>query len=304
MSRNPFPYKHDEWAAGHGDVLKHVILHTVLVEQQKAHQQEGILLVDCMAGDGVYDLNQHDQPLAYQKGIVRVLERCANQPAHVPPAVQSFVQTVYAATGCTTAQDLDVYPGSPVLGQHVLRDRGIDAHRLLDQFVDEVQWLSENSVFRPGLNAFDTQTSMEFILPYTNHDDDEQQHPVILIDPSYESDSDYGNVKRLVTTILEQHPYATIVVWMPYLQHHPLRFSFPTSMRELAKKHAKGGRYFGSITIAKDGYQGSCVLVCNPTAGMDDILDEDLLHWLANTMNMGKDEFMVEQFMKKKKVKA
>lgn len=295
MSRAPFPYKHDEWAAGHGDVLKHVIFCTLIEEQQKAHPQ-GILLVDCMAGDGVYDLNQHDQPKAYQKGILRVLERSVKQPEHVPAPVKSFIDKVYATTGCSSADDIDVYPGSPVLGQHCLRDR-VDEHRLTDKYLDEVQWLSENSEFYQ-LDAFDPQESMEFILPYT---DSEVKHPVILIDPSYENDTDYANVKTLVTTILDQHPFATIMVWMPYLQNHPMRFSFPTSMRELAKKYAKGGRYFGSINIAKDGYQGSCVLVCNPTKGMDDLLDEDLLHWLANTMNMGKDEFTVEQFMKKKK---
>jgi hypothetical protein len=74
-------------------------------------------------------------------------------------------------------------------------------------------------------------------------------------------------------------------------------------MRELAKKHAKGGRYFASMNISKTGFQGSCVLVCNPASGLDDLLDDTALHWLANTMNQGKDEFMVEQIMKKKKEK-
>jgi 23S rRNA A2030 N6-methylase RlmJ len=283
-------YTHDKYIAGHGDVLKHVVLIHVIAELQKEHP-EGLLVVDAFCGDGVYDLNAHENAIAYQKGILKVLEQRVGAPA----PVQHYIELVLKTTGCSNADNLDVYPGSPVLVQNVLR-MGIDEHRLLDKNVEEVQWLKAEGQFQQR-DAFE---SMEFILPYT----DGGKHPVIFLDPDYQDDSDYGNVKKLTATIVDQHPYATIVLWMPYIQNHPFRWSFPTGMRELAKTACKSGRYFCHTTVAKDEFQGSCVLVCNPTRDLDDILDDTCIHWLANTMNLGKDEFSVEQTNKKQKSKA
>jgi 23S rRNA (adenine2030-N6)-methyltransferase len=249
MSRSVYNYKFEDWVGGHGDTFKLIVLCTVLKHLQDA--KPSLLLSDCMAGDGVYNLNEHTNAAAYQKGILHVLNR-ENEDS-IPPVVKTFIETVYKATGCSGAADLDVMPGSPVIGQHLLRPK-VDEHRLTDNNVEQVQWLSENSDFVMA----DALASLEFLLPYTC--DDDAPHPVFLIDPSYEKDEDYKNVKSLMTTILEQHPYATIIVWIPFIENHPFRFSFPTSMRELAKKHAKGGRYFASMNISKTGFQGSCVL--------------------------------------------
>jgi 23S rRNA (adenine2030-N6)-methyltransferase len=294
MSRAPFSYKHEEWVAGFGDVLKHVVLTTVIRELQAEHE-EGIMLVDCHAGDGVYDLNQHARPDSYKKGVLMVLEGYEVEPGNAPPAVQKFVELVKSSTGCTSSKDLDVYPGSPVLGQNLLR--AVDEHRLMDLHVEDVQWLKpERSEFRPDTDAFAPET-MEFIMPYTHGG----KHPVILIDPDYKEDSDYCGAKKLLATILDQHPFATVIVTIPLLQNHKFRWSYSTGLRDVAKSDAKTGRYFCSITVGKDGFQGSAVLVCNPTAGLDDVLDDFCVHWLAHAMNMGKDEFVVEQTMKKKK---
>lgn len=300
MNGPPIEYKHEEWLAGHGDVLKHVILCTVIRELQAIHP-DGILLVDVMAGDGVCDLNQHIQPQAYQNGILKVFERYESssddETSEVPEAVQHFVQLVLSATGCAGSADLDVYPGSPVLGQNLLRP-SCDEHRLTDLHVSEVQWLKDNDYteFRPATDAFAVET-MEFILPYT----DGGKHIVILIDPDYKEESDYVNAKKLLSTILDQNPYATVIIAAPLIQNHKFRWSYPNGLRDVAKTAAKTGRYYCSNNVSATKYQGSGVLVCNPTPDLDAVLDDHCLHWLAHTMNMGKDEFLVEHTMKKKK---
>lgn len=298
MNPPPYNYKHEEWVAGHGDVLKHVVFTAIVSELQKRHPQ-GILLVDCMAGEGVYDLNQHVKPASYQKGILKLMEYYESDPENAPDAVKKFVELMISSTGCTGSADLDVYPGSPVLGQNLLRNN-VDEHRLTDLHVEEVQWLkAEQSEFRPLTDAFDVDT-MEFLLPYT----DGGKHPVIFIDPDYKDESDYGAAKKLLSTILDQSPHATVIVPAPLLQGHKFRWSYTAGIRDVAKQNAKTGRYYCSISVAKDGYQGSGILVCNPTVDLDDVLDDHCIHWLAHAMNMGKDEFMVEQTMKKKKEKS
>lgn len=294
-------YQHDDWVAGHGDVLKHVVWLTVLQQLQSQHPQ-GITVADCMAGDGAYDLNQHHNPIAYQNGILRVLKRLEDDgPETTPIAVQEYCRLVLKSTGCANADELDVYPGSPVLTQRSGLRSQVDEHCLLDPYVEMVQWIDPGQSQFHQLDCYDTQKSMEFIVPYG--DDGNSKHPVILLDPDYWDNQEYAQVKRLLVQILEQHPRATVVVWLPFVQNHSMRWSFAAALKEIAKKHAASGRYFCSLQIAPQKYQGSAVLVCNPPSDLDCAIDDACLHWLANTMNQGKDEFTVEQVMKKKKKK-
>lgn len=294
MSRTPYKYVYDNWVAGFGEVLKHVVFKTVVDELQC--EKEELLIVDCFAGEGVADLNQHDCPKSYQTGILKILQAAETNTENVPPAVASFIQKVYEITGCSDSASLDVYPGSPILAQSLLREA--DEHRLIDVRVDQVQWLDANrSEFRQ-IDAYDPN-NLEFLLPYT----DGGKHPVFLLDPNYES-GDHAKIKSLLQTILEQHPRATIVVSYPMLQNDPFRWSFASGIKDVAKKYAKTGRFMCSINVNKDDFQGSGVLVCNPTKELDEVLNEETFHWLAHAMNQGKDEYSLEQIMKKKKSAA
>jgi 23S rRNA A2030 N6-methylase RlmJ len=110
MNGPPYNYKHEEWVAGHGDVMKHVVLTAAIRELQKIHP-EGVMLVDGFCGDGVFDLTQHVNPTAYTKGILRVLQKHEEDPENTPIPVQQFIDLVYESTGCSSAADIDVYPG-------------------------------------------------------------------------------------------------------------------------------------------------------------------------------------------------
>ena len=304
----PYNYQHDDWIGGHGNVLKHIVLMAVIKSYQKVHTKNGVMVVDCMAGDGVYDLNQHTQPKAYQKGILQVMVQAEADPTNTPDVVHQYVQLLLKITGCTTAQELDVYPGSPILVQHLLRPQ-VDEHRLINHHSDDIQWLQldtnssthATTSVRSNLDAFDVENSIEYILPYT--DTSEQAHPIIFIDPDYTNESDYGNTKKLLSTILDQCSHATVIVTIPMIHNHKYRYSYITGLREVAKQQCTIGRYYCNIIIGKDNYIGDAVLVCNPTNELDDtILNDHCLHWLAHVMNMGKDEFTIEQIMKKKKM--
>lgn len=299
MNKSVLDYVHDDWIAGHGDVLKHLVFTSLIRELQQEFPQ-GLCIVDCHAGDGVYDLNQHDNPSAFLNGIIKILERCERDPQTVPAAIQKFVQLLYQMTGCTSAGDLDMYPGSPVWAQKLLRPQ--DEHRLLDLYVEEVQWIdTKRSEFRSNLDCNNIMECLEFILPFT--EDSGAKHPVILIDPDYQIDEDYTIVKKLLGSILEQHSRATVMVWLPLIHNHKYRFSFATQLKDMAKAQAKTGRYYANLAVAPSKFQGSAVLVVNPPKTLDAVVSDDTLHWMANTMHQGKDEYSVEQIMKKKKLR-
>lgn len=300
MSRGPpFDYKHEKYIAGHSDVFKHVVLTACIKELQKVHP-EGILLVDVFAGDGVYDLNECAttyNSIQYRKGILKVLAKYEESSIGVPAVVTDFIQLLVKSTGCTGSKDLDVYPGSPVYGQNLLR-QGLDEHRLLDYFLDSVEWLKDSTTFQQ-LDAYDVAT-MDYITSNPSN-----KHPIYFLDPPYDDSpngiDDYSETKRLAMRLLDHNPYATVIIWIPFIANHRNRYGYPTSIKEMAKEKAKTGRYFCSITVSPNELQGSGILICNPTSTFDDIVTDDAVHWIANTMHQGKDEYLVEQIMKKSK---
>ena len=322
MPAPPYKYQYEDWIGGHGDVLTQIVLMAVVQSHQKVHATNGVLVVDGMAGHGVTDLNQqHSQPKAYQTGILSVLEQAAADPANTPEIVQEYVQRLYQMTGCTSAADLDVFPGTAILVQHLLRPH-LDQHRLINHTITtnttgsttttqpqptDIPWLQldqpqkhATTIVHHHGDTFAPDT-LEFLLPYTETSS-ERPHTIIILHPDYTTESDYGQTKQLLTTLLEQCSHATILVTVPLLHQHPYRYTYLQGLREVAQRMARVGRYYGQIVVAKDEYLGDAVVVCNPTKDLDEtLLNEHCLHWLAHVMNRGKDEYTMEQVMKKPK---
>jgi 23S rRNA (adenine2030-N6)-methyltransferase len=290
------PYKHEDHAGNHADVLKHVILCSAIRELQKIHPG-GILLSDAHCGFGVYDLMLQETS-EYKDGIGRVLKRYESEEESktTPPAIRDYIKTTLEAVGADgSSATFELYPGSPLLAQTLLRPK-IDEHRLCDLYLNEVEGLSSSRIATfQSLDCYDPE-SLEFLMPSNS-----TKHPVILIDASYKEMEEYGKVKQLVELILQKNSLATVLIWIPFIAEHRFRYSFATGLRNIAKEQAKTGRYYANIVISKTGLQGSAMLICNPPPLLDDVVDPKALHWLAHVMNRGKDEYTVEQIMKKKK---
>lgn len=300
----PYDYKYDNYIASHVDVFKHIVLCACIKELQKVHP-EGLIIIDCFCGDGVYDLNEcaNRNSIQYRKGILKLLQKHEGDPNKTPPVVVDFIKLLYKSTGCTNKDDLDVYPGSPVYEQNLLRKNNLDELRLIDYYLDGVDWITDQSIFQQ-LDSYCPST-----MPYLMKNDTNNKHQIYLLDPPYDNsctniaDYDYSQTKALASRILDSNPYATIIILIPYIQNHRLRFTYHKAIRELGKEKAKTGRYFTSININKDNMQGCGILICNPTSTFDDIITDDVVHYIANAMHQGKDEYLVEQIMKKKKSK-
>jgi 23S rRNA A2030 N6-methylase RlmJ len=225
----------------------------------------------------------------YYKGAGKIVEK--NNAPKVPAPVKkyaSLLNKLRAEFGDETV------PGTALFSRELMQDN--DVHRLSDVNVDDVEGLYEDADFRK-LSAYDP-ASLDFYVPRGETD---RQH-IVLIDPPYNDDNDYYYAKELVDGILERKPNCCIVMAMPLIRDHRQRFSFPTAMKELAKTKASVGRYFCSIVVGKTDLEGAAVLVCNPTKDLDETLNEDCLEYLAQTMNKGKADYVVEQAMKKKRL--
>jgi 23S rRNA (adenine2030-N6)-methyltransferase len=277
-------YQHQHHAGNHGDVFKHVALVTVLKKMQALHP-DGIVLVDTHAGSGFYDVTTQEPP-EYKKGICKVLE---NKEA-APKPVQDYIKV--AMGWSTTVEEVQYYPGSPVLGQKLLRPQ--DEHRLSDMHVIAMEGLKEKQSSFQQLDAFDP-ASVDYFVGGTN------KHCVVLINPPYTDSNDYGQAKNLLERILDRKPTATVLIWVPFIQGSRFRFDALRMIKEVASKKAAVGQYTGTCSVGATGLMGSAMFVANPTSDMDIVLGNETLDWLSRTMTHGKGEYTVEQKMKKKK---
>ncbi|GKY95869.1 hypothetical protein MPSEU_000547500 [Mayamaea pseudoterrestris] len=278
-------YVHEHVPGNFMDVLKNVVYISVVKAFQAEHP-EGVTLVETHSGPGVHDGVKEE----YYKGAGKMVEK--NNAPNVPAPTKKYVallNKLRAEFGNETV------PGTALFSRELMQDN--DVHRLSDVNVDDVEGLYEDADFRK-ISAYDP-ASIDFYIPRDEVSD--RQH-IILIDPPYNEDNDFYYAKELVDGLLERKPDCCIVMVIPLIRDHRQRYSFPTAMKELAKAKASVGRYFCSIIVGKAELEGAAVLVCNPTKDLDETLNEDCLEYLAQTMNKGKADYVVEQAMKKKRL--
>ena len=307
-------HSHLEKAAGHGDVLKHVILMSHIQEQQKAHP-EGILFVDTHCGPyvkhrrgrvttshkvrflfspesnfqwinrGLYDLSlQKSQE--FEKGIVRISQALDD----APPIVKEYFEVVQE-----TDEFMQNYPGSPIFVEKLMRPQ--DEYRLCDLFVGDVQGLKQEPMLEQGDSYH--EEAVNYFMPETD------KHPVIFIDPSFTTDEDFYKTRELMDRILAKNPYATVIIFYPLVENNKYRYTFTKLLKDNAKKNGKIGYYHAYIIVQRKGTQGGSIFIANPTKQFDDVCDEELLDYLsAILLKVGRSEYALDQWMKKPKKKG
>jgi 23S rRNA (adenine2030-N6)-methyltransferase len=212
--RPMFSYRHAFHAGNHADVLKHLTLVAVL--QYLRQKDTGFTVVDSHAGAGVYRLDQdHARTSAESDAGILRLHAAANEAlAHgeaLPAAVQDYLVQV---DGFNAGGALRTYPGSPWLTQALLRPQDrlklFEVHptdaKLLEKQVAELGRGKQIEVLRR--NGFE---GLKGLLPPPT------RRGLVLIDPSYELKTDYGDVVDCLEDALKRFPTGTYAVWYPVI---------------------------------------------------------------------------------------
>jgi 23S rRNA (adenine2030-N6)-methyltransferase len=276
-------YRHAFHAGNHADVLKHLVLmRTVALLQRK---DKGLRLVDTHAGAGGYAL---DGRYAQQKaeavgGVARLWtdggQPAADWPAAVLPLVQPYLDAVLALN---PDGRLVQYPGSPTLLHAALRPQ--DELRLFELHPTDHKilhaWLGE----QPRVQVADRDgfESLRSLLPPPT------RRGMVLMDPSYEGDADYGRVIASLREALQRFPDAVVLVWYPIVQKVQAR-QLPRRLQGVAPKSWLDA----SLTVAPAdergfGLMGSGMFVINPPWPLEDDL-RHLLPWLAGVLSQIDD---------------
>ena len=295
-----FSYRHVFHAGNHADVLKHSILVHVL--KHLTRKDAPLHMIDTHAGAGWYRLDSsHAQKSGEAAGGIgrfgplesSVLSSGLYGVKPLKPAYRpsSALLADYVALIRELNPDgaLVVYPGSPWIGHHLLRQQ--DKLFLFETHPTDQKILAENFAGlgagrRVTVIASDGFEGVKSKLPPIS------RRGLVLIDPSYEIKTDYARVGVAVAESLKRFATGVYAVWYPIIA---LRESqqLPDQLRRLA---AAAGRPWLNATLRvrtpfsplspERGLTASGVFIINPPYTLEPAL-HSVLPELARLLEHG-----------------
>jgi 23S rRNA (adenine2030-N6)-methyltransferase len=190
-------YRHAFHAGNFADVIKHVAL--VAIIQHLKKKERPFAIIDSHAGRGLYDLDSEDAARTRESasGILR-LGDVTKGPASLI-AYLEFVRSFGRQR----------YPGSPLIAARLKRpgDRLIAIEKHPEEQEELARTLAPFAKARAVLADGYAQLSM--LLPPP------ERRGVILIDPPYESPSEFHDTARAVTAAYRRFATGIYLLWFP-----------------------------------------------------------------------------------------
>ena len=239
-----FSYRHAFHAGNHADVLKHTVLVAVL--RYLTEKDTALAVIDTHAGAGLYRLDGDYANTSGESaaGIHKLPKSASDKPAQavgtaggaalgpLAPALQNYLAVVDAFN---SGAQRKVYPGSPFIIQHLLREQ--DRLKLFELHPTDARALEGNiaqldagrqvAVFmQDGFEGY-----RKFLPPPS-------RRALLLCDPSYEVKTDYGRVLIMVAEALKLFATGTYAVWYPLIPR-PESHDLPRRLKTLANKAGK-----------------------------------------------------------------
>jgi 23S rRNA (adenine2030-N6)-methyltransferase len=240
-----FSYRHAFHAGNHADVLKHTVLIAAL---QHLTEKDAVLTVlDTHAGAGLYRLDGDYANTSGEAmdGILRLIR--PDTPA-LEPALQAYVDTVKVFN---QGHGLKVYPGSPFMIQHMLRQH--DKLKVFELHPTDLRALAGNvAQLQAGrqvavLHEDGFEGIKKFLPPPA-------RRALVLCDPSYEVKTDYAKVLQMVTDSLKRFATGTYMIWYPIIPR-PEAHDLPKRLKTLTTKAGKSWLH-ATLTVKSSKHTG------------------------------------------------
>jgi 23S rRNA (adenine2030-N6)-methyltransferase len=198
-------YRHAFHAGNHADVLKHYVLSLVLGYFNQ--KEKPYWVIDTHAGAGMYALTDGfaQKNREFETGVARLMASDA-----LPELVQRYLEAVNAVNA---EGSLQLYPGSPQISAHFLRDH--DKLRLFELHPNDFKLLQQHFAGKHRqikAEMVDGFHGLKACLPPPT------KRAVVLIDPPYELKEDYQRVVSSLQDSLKRFATGTYLVWYPLLQ--------------------------------------------------------------------------------------
>ena len=197
-----FSYRHAFHAGNHADVLKHLVLVATL--RHLLQKPAALMVVDTHAGSGLYRLDDDYSATSGEadEGILALMKYMATTPPERPAAALTDYLDLVRSFNRDGAR-LRLYPGSPFVTQHFLRQEARDKLKLFELHPTDSQALVAHvAQLKAGRQVSvarqDGFESLRALLPPPS------RRGLVLIDPSYEIKSDYPKVADCLQDSLER----------------------------------------------------------------------------------------------------
>lgn len=196
-------YRHAFHAGNFADVLKHLIEVEVLSHFHR--KDKPFVYIDTHAGAGMYSLDspQAQKTAEHQQGISAIASLTW-------PHLVEYLTVVRALqTNDTQAR---LYPGSPSIAQHFLREQ--DRAFLFELHSTDFPLLAENMAGdrRIKFKQSDGFDGLLALLP------PKIKRGLVLIDPSYEVKTDYQRVVTVLMAAYRKFATGTYALWYPVVE--------------------------------------------------------------------------------------
>lgn len=274
-------YRHGFHAGNFADVLKHLVLvHTLEYMKQK---EKPLRLIDTHAGAGVYKLSgaQAQKNREFDNGIGRLWSL-----PQTPAAVQRYVQQVREIN---EQGQLQIYPGSPLLMQHLMRPQDrLFVHEL---HPTDFQFLRDTLRTDKRIKVIneDGFAGLQGLLPPPD------RRALVLLDPSYEVKSDYQQLVKQVIQAHKRFATGTFAIWYPVVLRQRI-----DEMEIALKKSGITNIQLVELGLQPDnpehGMTSSGMILINPPWTLWQAM-EDALPWLVDTLSDGAGFYRLEQLV-------
>ena len=275
-------YQHGYHAGNFADVLKHIVLIEVLNYLKR--KETALCYIDTHAGRGIYRLEgpEAQKNKEYMTGIGRLLER-ADPPGGVAP----YVSTVREFN---SGNQLNTYPGSPVIAAHLLRKQ--DRLFCYELHPREFRVLQEQLKADKRIKTYqnDGFNSSGGLLP------PKERRGLVLIDPPYELKTDYQNVVSALQAFYKRFPGGCYLLWYPVVTR-----SLSRAMERALKTSGIKNMLLLELGVKPDapglGMTACGLIIVNPPWALADEM-KALMPWLAETLGENQQgHYRIEQLV-------
>ena len=202
-------YRHQCHVGDHGDALKHPVLSALVKSLMQQHSRLNV--IDTHSGTGCYDLTT--APSNHAGEFAEGVGYLWRNKAYLPSAFSSFMSVLEYYN---SNQLISLYPGSAAIAYQ--QGRSQDSFYFSDIQQDEADLLQTNiDKLQRDLDVSSklTITAGDGLKALPDDVAKHDNHHLIVIDPPYETDSEYLAVIDALVKAYQQSEKVSALIWYP-----------------------------------------------------------------------------------------
>jgi 23S rRNA (adenine2030-N6)-methyltransferase len=267
-------YRHSYHAASFTDVVKHVILTTLLTAISR--KDSAFCYIDTHAGIGYYDLFSDfaKKTKEYESGIEKVI-----QQDNPPPLVQRYLDCVHKINNELSHSNfasLRYYPGSPMIARYLARphDR-IIACELQRQEYETLREAFDGDK-QVAVHHLDGFLGLKAFLP------PHERRGLVMIDPPYEDPDEFTRIAHSLPIALKRWENGIYAIWYPIKERVQVERFYRTLKQDL--KQPILAIELTTYPDLPSHLNGCGMVIINPPFQFDNTVNE-LLPWLWKALS-------------------